>query len=560
MIIYVLIFIVFFLIFNLLNNNLLKEDFRNRYKNYILKNKKYSEIVKKNILNPNFQNNTNNKNYNEVFYVNNISVKGVPYMYGIDIIYWINSNNSIEKKTYMSNFFENKLFNNIEKIEINGFNEDIEINDIGFNILLSHLETIKKFSLTTDKYQIALILEDECALDFQQYWEKSIIEIVDNAPDDWEIIQLYYNSLNTSLLNWDNDINYVSYMSGKYTSCSYIINKKGAKNFMKKYYISNVDELHDYYKNFSDNYIYTFINTYYYKYPLICPGSISNEIIYENNLDNKNIIKKMIMNKYNIKNSYIPKNIFEVWHSKDLPPKMNKTVNNLINKNLDFNYYLYDENECIHFIKNNFSQNVLDAFNSMIPMAYKADLWRYCILYAYGGIYLDIKYRLENGYNFNNFIDKEYFVLERPNSNRMDVNEELKLINNPNYYLDINKHINSGLWENGKIGIYNGFMVCKRYNQILLECIKKITYNVENKIYGYSSIYITGPGLLGYEYFKNDYSKIKNIELFYGSDGQTIYYKDKVLFTYYPEYRDEQNKTSKTKYYSILWDERNIFK
>ena len=42
------------------------------------------------------------------------------------------------------------------------------------------------------------------------------------------------------------------------------------------------------------------------------------------------------------------------------------------------------------FLKKYFNKKVLDKFNNLTG-AHKADLWRYCILFLNGGIYLDIK-------------------------------------------------------------------------------------------------------------------------------------------------------------------------
>ena len=76
----------------------------------------------------------------------------------------------------------------------------------------------------------------------------------------------------------------------------------------------------------------------------------------------------------------------------------------------------------------------------MVPGAYKADLWRYCILYIYGGIYIDIKLEPINGFRFRELLDKEYFVLDCPymdkNCDTMD-----KILYDKNYQLnfDFNK-------------------------------------------------------------------------------------------------------------------------
>ena len=48
-------------------------------------------------------------------------------------------------------------------------------------------------------------------------------------------------------------------------------------------------------------------------------------------------------------------------------------------------HHIYNDIECRKFIKENFDLRVLKAYDKLIPGAFKADLWRYCILYKKGG-------------------------------------------------------------------------------------------------------------------------------------------------------------------------------
>ena len=96
--------------------------------------------------------------------------------------------------------------------------------------------------------------------------------------------------------------------------------------------------------------------------------------------------------------SVIPKNVFLTWETKDLPPRMQQSLNKLKQENPEFTYYFYDHNARREYISNNFEQHVVKAYDSLIPGAYKADLWRYCVLYKMGGIYLDIKLCTINGF------------------------------------------------------------------------------------------------------------------------------------------------------------------
>ena len=104
------------------------------------------------------------------------------------------------------------------------------------------------------------------------------------------------------------------------------------------------------------------------------------KLVSKNNI-NRNISTKKIHNKpYNNKklnecNFEIPANIFQTWHSKQIPPIMMKSIISIKENNPRFNYYLFDDNDCADFIRNNFPQEVLNAYNNLIPGAYKADLW-----------------------------------------------------------------------------------------------------------------------------------------------------------------------------------------
>lgn len=55
-----------------------------------------------------------------------------------------------------------------------------------------------------------------------------------------------------------------------------------------------------------------------------------------------------------------------------------------------FNHLFYNNEMCDSFMKENFDERVYNAY-CMLPLSVmKADLWRYCVLYKYGGIYADL--------------------------------------------------------------------------------------------------------------------------------------------------------------------------
>ena len=228
--------------------------------------------------------------------------------------------------------------------------------------------------------------------------------------------------------------------------------------------------------------------------------------------------------------SIIPLDIYQTWHTKKLPKYMKKCAESLQADNPEFKYHLYDDDDCRNFINNNFDNDVLYAYDSLIPGAYKADLWRYCILYKRGGVYLDIKYKCINGFKLITLTDDEYYVQDRYN-------------------------------VLGKRGIYNAFMICKPGNTQMIKCINQIVENVKTRDYWTNPLEVTGPLLL-IKFLTP--GQIKNLRIKLDADEVNqkffLLLDNNPIITMYPEYRAEQKKTQKTKYYDILWREKNIYK
>lgn len=88
-----------------------------------------------------------------------------------------------------------------------------------------------------------------------------------------------------------------------------------------------------------------------------------------------------------INNSPIPKRIMQTGCVEYFCPASSNTI---IKMNPLYKYEYYSDSLCIDFLKKNFSQDVLTAFNKLKPGAFKADLFRYCYLYINGGVYIDL--------------------------------------------------------------------------------------------------------------------------------------------------------------------------
>lgn len=60
----------------------------------------------------------------------------------------------------------------------------------------------------------------------------------------------------------------------------------------------------------------------------------------------------------------------------------------------DYRFYLDSDIEA--FLSTHFPPEVKEAYDALIPGAFKADLFRYCVLFVYGGVYADVDVILES--------------------------------------------------------------------------------------------------------------------------------------------------------------------
>jgi mannosyltransferase OCH1-like enzyme len=223
-------------------------------------------------------------------------------------------------------------------------------------------------------------------------------------------------------------------------------------------------------------------------------------------------------------NSVIPQNIFQTWHTKELSPLMFTAMMKIKQTNPRFNHFLFDDKDCRNFIQKYFAPDVLYAYDSLIPGAYKADLWRYCVLFIKGGIYLDIKYAPLSGFKFINLTESEHLAID----------------------------------IDGR-SIYNALMVCKSGNQNLLRAIRKIVDNVRNKYYGENYLSPTGPGLLSSFISPSDPIVDLKHEVKGDENNKIIIYKGVPILKSYHGHIKDKLKYSVRDHYSVLWKNKNIY-
>lgn len=89
----------------------------------------------------------------------------------------------------------------------------------------------------------------------------------------------------------------------------------------------------------------------------------------------------------NLMNTKIPNHIILTWKNKDIPKSV---ITNLQKLNPDKQILFFTDDDIISFLNADYNQQFINHFNSIEQGCYKADFFRYCFLYRYGGYYCDI--------------------------------------------------------------------------------------------------------------------------------------------------------------------------
>lgn len=181
----------------------------------------------------------------------------------------------------------------------------------------------------------------------------------------------------------------------------------------------------------------------------------------------------------------IPKKLHQI-HTKGMAHLTNNDINaiNILkNNNPDWDYYFYDYQDMLEFIKSNYSTRYLNAFLKINPRygAAQADYFRYLLLYKLGGAYFDVK-----SYTTISLSD---IILD---------SDELITFKwqggNPAYE-KFGKH--RAIKKRSEYQQWN--IICSPNNKYLENVIEKVTKNIENysvlrfRYGGYGVVSTTGP-------------------------------------------------------------------
>ena len=189
---------------------------------------------------------------------------------------------------------------------------------------------------------------------------------------------------------------------------------------------------------------------------------INKPLCYYNALVEPKVYNYSDLKKMHCSNFEIPKYIFKTsWYSlKCMDPILLKNIHTVAKMNPSYKVFYFDDSDIQTFLEE-YSGRCLSAFKKLVAGAYKADLFRYCILEKYGGCYSDIGHVHKT--NFDSIIEKCSMVLVK----------EIK-----------------------NLGIHNGLLCSKAEHPLLKMAIDQCCNNIEKSLYLDHDVSITGPYML----------------------------------------------------------------
>jgi mannosyltransferase OCH1-like enzyme len=229
--------------------------------------------------------------------------------------------------------------------------------------------------------------------------------------------------------------------------------------------------------------------------------------------------------------SAIPRTIYTFWHSRYLPKGMAEVIQRNAKANPEFETYIYSESEAMTFLVEHFPPEVVATYRGLKPSAYRSDLLRYCLLYAFGGVWLDPK-----------------MELQMPLAHLLP-NQDTAVLKTREGYC-------------GGHGVQNGFFATAPRSKILHEAIQEVVSSYQARNPGANDLDVTGPCMLGRVMDQMGVSRLRDDSRYESAEegGRFVFYYNGVPFAHsYKEYLQDKARMQKEPAYKELWAKRDIY-
>lgn len=170
----------------------------------------------------------------------------------------------------------------------------------------------------------------------------------------------------------------------------------------------------------------------------------------------------------------IPPVIYRTFETDYLTHSFVERLNTTAVANPAMSHVFFTRKQRDAFVHETCSAQVVKAYERVVPNACKTDVFRYCLLHAHGGIYLDLGVHLE--------VDLMGFLHQADAANT-----------NASFF----SAKDSGA---SRLGLLNGVLGATARHPVLAEAMRVVAWNAETCFYGTRDLQPTGPELLGPAY------------------------------------------------------------
>jgi GR25 family glycosyltransferase involved in LPS biosynthesis len=214
----------------------------------------------------------------------------------VDCILWINLDSANERKTLTEFNLNNIKINNLRIVAIDAKKKNITPE---YACILSHIKAINKAKELRTKY--CLIIEDDVDFSNLNIFPWMIEDVIKNAPEfDILIISKTFNyELDKLYTSWNEMKNNGKFIKG---AVAYIVSENFVNYFVSKcaYFVHDEFTIYNSHNmDYSENYLYTNVNSLVYKY----------NVVYQTS--NDSTIQNKMLNQYKINNEF-QKNIIRI--------------------------------------------------------------------------------------------------------------------------------------------------------------------------------------------------------------------------------------------------------
>jgi hypothetical protein len=246
------------------------------------------------------------------------------------------------------------------------------------------------------------------------------------------------------------------------------------------------------------------------------------------------VCPRILLKEREITDSKIPKRIMQTFvHAEFQNTQHRDAVMSFIEWNPEYEYVFFDDEACLNFLRENFEENVVEAYHLLLPKAYQSDLFRACYIYKMGGFYFDHKQ-----------------ILRRPLSEIVDEKKEnIFCLDNPEEY---------------PFCMHNGLFGSVAGTKCLWECIQDMVQSILERRLERHPLGLTGP-LQFYKFTKEEnvsWMFLRNLDQPNYLKQEQIFVKKEdeklvpILFRRYDGYYQRDRKED----YSVLCFNNQIYK